>query len=70
MFIFWPGKTFNLVSFKIVQVDEESLRLGSGARESPILVVDRNGGSQVGLVMVILILLDTRSEIPYPNTRF
>ena len=31
----------------IVQVDEESLRLGAGARESPILVVDRNGGSQV-----------------------
>ena len=28
-------------------MDEESLRLGAGARESPILVVDRNGGSQV-----------------------
>ena len=35
------------VAFEIVQVDEESLRLGAGARESPILVVDRNGGSQV-----------------------
>ena len=28
-------------------MDEESLRLGAGARESPILVVDRDGGSQV-----------------------
>ena len=27
-------------------MDEESTRLGGGARESPILVVDRNGGSQ------------------------
>ena len=44
----------------IVQVDEESLRLGAGARESPILVVDRNGGSQVRGGEVLIINIETR----------
>jgi len=44
----WPQQCSPLSTvFDLVkQVDEESLRLGAGARESPILVVDRNGGSQ------------------------
>ena len=44
----WPQQCSPLSTvFDLVKmVDEEAMRLGAGARDSPILVVDRNGGSQ------------------------
>ena len=38
------------------QVDEEVVRLGRGSREAPVLVVDRNGGSQAATLANLMSL--------------
>ncbi len=44
----WPQQCSPLSTvFDLIKlVDEEAVRLSGGAREGPILVMDRNGGSQ------------------------
>ena len=43
----WPQQSSPLSTvFDLKLVDEEQVRMTGGSRETPVLVMDRNGGSQ------------------------
>ena len=54
----WPQQCSPLSTvFDLIKlVDEEQVRMTGGSRETPILVMDRNGGSQVARKKIFLFL--------------
>ena len=54
----WPQQCSPLSTvFDLIKlVDEEQVRMTGGSRETPILVMERNGGSQVARIKIFLFL--------------